>query len=99
MGNQSLLQGIFLTQELNWGPPRCRQTLYHLSHQGSLVLPPPTREVQWEEVILVVSDSREGQHVFVDVQHDGRALNVELGKSRIGYNLCYPGHTSFFLRA
>lgn len=57
---------------------------------------------QWEEVILVVLDSREGQHVFVDLQHDGRALNVEegnVGKSRIGYNLGYPGHTSFFLGA
>ena len=30
-----LLQGIFPTQESNPGPPHCRQTLYHLSHQGS----------------------------------------------------------------
>ena len=30
-----LLQGIFLTQGLNPGLPHCRQTLYHLSHQGS----------------------------------------------------------------
>ena len=30
-----LLQGIFPTQELNPGLPHCRQTLYHLSHQGS----------------------------------------------------------------
>ena len=29
------LQGIFLTQELKPGLPHCRQTLYHLSHQGS----------------------------------------------------------------
>ena len=29
-----LLQGIFPTQGSNWGLPRCRQTLYHLSHQG-----------------------------------------------------------------
>ena len=27
-----LLQGIFLTQELNPGLPHCRQTFYHLSH-------------------------------------------------------------------
>ena len=32
-----LLQGIFSTQESNLGLPHCRQTLYHLSHQGSLV--------------------------------------------------------------
>ena len=31
-----LLQGIFPTQGLNPGFPHCRQTLYHLSHQGSL---------------------------------------------------------------
>ena len=32
---QFLLQGIFPTQGLNRGLPHCRQTLYHLSHQGS----------------------------------------------------------------
>ena len=31
-----LLQGIFPTQGLNLGLPHCRQTLYRLSHQGSL---------------------------------------------------------------
>ena len=31
----SLLQGIFPTQGLNLGFQRCRQILYHLSHQGS----------------------------------------------------------------
>ena len=31
-----LLQGIFLTQGSNPGLPHCGQTLYHLSHQGSL---------------------------------------------------------------
>ena len=30
----SLLQGIFLTQELNRGLLHCRQNLYHLSYQG-----------------------------------------------------------------
>ena len=30
-----LLQGIFPTHRLNPGLPRCRQTLYRLSHQGS----------------------------------------------------------------
>ena len=31
----SLLQGIFLTQELNWGLLHCRQILCQLSYQGS----------------------------------------------------------------
>ena len=30
-----LLQGVFLTQGSNLGLSQCRQTLYHLSHQGS----------------------------------------------------------------
>ena len=30
-----LFQGIFLTQGSNPGFPYCRQTLYHLNHQGS----------------------------------------------------------------
>ena len=32
-----LLQGIFPTQESNLGVPCCRQMLYQLSHQGSLI--------------------------------------------------------------
>ena len=35
MGRLSLLQGIFLTQELNRGLLNCRQILYQLSYQGS----------------------------------------------------------------
>ena len=34
VGNLSLLQGIFLTQELNRGLLHFRQTLYQLSYQG-----------------------------------------------------------------
>ena len=36
VGCHFLLQGIFPTQGLNLGLPHCRQTLYRLSHQGSL---------------------------------------------------------------
>ena len=35
VGNLSLLQGIFPTQESNPGFPHCRQILYQLSHKGS----------------------------------------------------------------
>ena len=34
----SLLQGIFLTQRSKPGLLHCRETLYHLSHQGSPLL-------------------------------------------------------------
>ena len=36
IGSLSLLQGIFLTQESNWGLLHCRWILYQLSYQGSL---------------------------------------------------------------
>ena len=36
VGNLSLLQGIFLTQKLNWGLLYCMQILYQLRYQGSL---------------------------------------------------------------
>ena len=39
VGSLSLLQGIFPTQGLNPGLPHCRQTLYQLSHKGSLATP------------------------------------------------------------
>ena len=35
VGSLSPLQGIFPTQELNWGVLHCRRTLYQLSSQGS----------------------------------------------------------------
>ena len=35
VGSLSLLQWIFLTQELNWGLLYCRWILYQLSYQGS----------------------------------------------------------------
>ena len=35
VGSLSLLQGIFPTQESNWGLPHCRWILYQLSHKGS----------------------------------------------------------------
>ena len=37
VGSISLLQQIFLTQELNWGLLNFRWVLYQLSYQGSLI--------------------------------------------------------------
>ena len=37
VGSLSLLQGIFLTQESNWGLLQSRQILYQLSYQGNPV--------------------------------------------------------------
>ena len=41
VSSPSLLQEIFLTQGLNLSLLRCRQILYHLSHQGTSLV------VQW----------------------------------------------------
>ena len=38
VGNLSLLQGIFLTQELNQGLLHCRRILYQLSYQENPLL-------------------------------------------------------------
>ena len=38
VGSLSLLQGIFLTQESDWGLLHHRQILYQLSYQGSLTI-------------------------------------------------------------
>ena len=38
VGSLSLLQGIFMTQELNSGLLHCRQILYQLSYQGSPII-------------------------------------------------------------
>ena len=37
VGSLALLQGIFPTQESNWGLLHCRRILYQLSYEGSLV--------------------------------------------------------------
>ena len=39
VGSLSFLQGIFPTQESNWGLLHCRRILYYLSYQGSLPVP------------------------------------------------------------
>ena len=39
VGSHSLLQGIFLTQGSNLGLLKCRQILYHLSHQRKVAQP------------------------------------------------------------
>ena len=38
VGNLSILQGIFTSQELNRDLLHCRQILYQLNYQGSLIM-------------------------------------------------------------
>ena len=55
VGNQSLLQGIFLTQESNRGLLHCRWILYQLSYKANRVFPWATREI-WN-ICRSVADS------------------------------------------
>jgi len=53
VGGLSLLQGIFLTQELNRGFLHCRQILYQLNYQGSPSVFPNFRHIcSWIEEAL-----------------------------------------------
>ena len=54
MGSLCLLQGIFQAQELNWVLLHCRQILYQLSYQGSLLW---IGKVHMEIMILMSPDS------------------------------------------
>ena len=63
----SLLQGIFLTQELNWGILHCRQILYQLSYQGSpiglifcQIYPPPPKSIF--NAVLIFNDRHVGSY-------------------------------------
>ena len=51
VGSLSPLQGIFLTQESNWGLLHCRQILCRLSYQGS---PNITHTQNLKKMIVVV---------------------------------------------
>ena len=58
VGCHCLLQGKFPTQ--GWNPGHCRQTLYHLSHQGSPFTKATQDIILWEidgETVETVSDS------------------------------------------
>ena len=55
VGCHFLLQGIFLTQGLNPGLPHCRQTLYCLSHQESLLKNIPNIFSHYEHFWLIIT--------------------------------------------
>ena len=47
VGSHSLLQGIFLTQELNQGLLHCRQILYQLSYQESPIIAQSVDQIKY----------------------------------------------------
>ena len=60
VGNLSLLQGIFLTQELNQGLQHCRQIFYQLSYQGS-----PCLRIQIQKHIAKTDVKEHTANVFL----------------------------------
>ena len=70
VGCYFLFQVIFPTQRSNPGLPRCRQTLYHLSHQGS-------HSFAWARWYFLVSrigliNSIKSKHLWCISMHPGR---------------------------
>ena len=57
-GWPSLLQGIFPTQESNWGLLHCRQILYQLSYEGN----PREGEGAWEMATTFNEGSRQANY-------------------------------------
>ena len=53
VGCHFFLQEVFLTQGLNSGLPYCRQTLYHLRHQGSPIQDRPKLSDARENIISI----------------------------------------------
>ena len=60
VGCHSLLQGIFSTQGSKPGLPHCRQSLYHLNHQGSPCYSHTQRQTQPEQSPELPPDLRAG---------------------------------------
>ena len=80
MGSLSLLQGIFLTQELIRGLLHCRQILYQLSYQGSplpvrvlfIIGPCGLKELLWPvELIKYLSDCAFGVYLSGYLLNEG----------------------------
>ena len=58
VGSLSLLQGNFLTQELNWGLLHCRRILYQLSYLRGRVSGPRLNNKQAVELLFEFSSFR-----------------------------------------
>ena len=82
-----LLQGIFPTQGSNPGLPNCRQTLYHLSHQGSPNShASPIQMLTWPDCLASETDE-------IGCIHGGMAIDWSCF-SRI-FAAAFPTHPQF----
>ena len=94
VGSLSLLQGIFPTQGSNSGLPRCRWTLYQLSHQGS--------SENARSISVLGAGIFCGNHLRNDNGEEGYFKNSiqELRSTKVSENLRFhpPPQTVFLLR-
>ena len=96
MGCHALLQGIFLTQGSNPSPPRGRQILYHLSHEGSprilewvaypfsKDLPDPGNELGFPALQADSLQAREASFPWVTREAPSWYLNLSKSKALLG---------------
>ena len=93
VGCHSLLQGIFLTQGSNLGLLHWRQTLYHLSHQGS-----PAVQCSWGQMTVLGL-----LHIFLFSKKqllELKTLSSLYGMCSVHYTgLCILSYFLFFLNS
>ena len=65
VGCHFLLQGIFLNQGSNLGLPHCRQTFYHLSHQGKKAGQAKFMQNNWRRLLRVPWTARRSNQLIL----------------------------------
>ena len=66
VGSLSILQGIFPTQESNWGLLHCRRILYQQGYEGSANYTSIKKKKKWSWKSRP-ADSRSKQHITVNL--------------------------------
>ena len=75
MGSLSLLQGIFLTQELNRGLLHCRQILHHLSDQGKEI-EGKNRMEKTRDLFKKIRDTKGNFHAKMGIIKDRNGMDL-----------------------
>ena len=79
VGCHFLLQGIFLTQGLNPGLTHCRQTLYRLSHQGSLFAGRNTNNLRYADDTTLTEESvEELKNLLMKLKEESEKFSLKL---------------------
>ena len=83
VGCHFFLQRIFPIQGLNPGLPHCRQTVYHLSHQGSPFLYIYNRYV--DDTTLMAESEEDLKSFLMKVKEESEkvGLNLNIQKTKI----------------